>query len=166
MPFDQSVPDRGTTADPVLLDDRQMRDFVTRGYLTFRLDLPDAFHRRVRERALEDIRRCEEAGIRSPLNNALPRIPELRRVFDHPRVAGALTSILGAGYYLHLHRHVHDNRPGSDAQTITRTVWATAATPWTATAATTTAAGRWPSTTRRTRRSTWARARWRRARNT
>ncbi len=95
-----------------------MREFVTRGYLTFRLDLPEAFHRRVRERALEDIRRCEEAGIRSPLNNALPRIPELRRVFDHPRVAGALTSILGAGYYLHLHRHVHDNRPGSDAQTI------------------------------------------------
>ena len=109
---------RHLTAEPVLLDDRQMREFVTRGYLTFRLDLPEAFHRRVRERALEDIRRCEEAGIRSPLNNALPRIPELRRVFDHPRVAGALTSILGAGYYLHLHRHMHDNRPGSDAQTI------------------------------------------------
>ena len=106
------------TAEPLLLDDRQMREFVTRGYLTFRLDLPEAFHRHVRERALEDIRRCEGAGIRSPLNNALPRIPELRRVFDHPRVAGALTSILGAGYYLHLHRHVHDNRPGSDAQTI------------------------------------------------
>ncbi len=124
MPFDQSVPNRGAvaepilTAEPILLDDRQMREFVTRGYLTFRLDLPEAFHRRVRERALEDIGRCEAAGIRSPLNNALPRIPELRRVFDHPRVAGALTSILGAGYYLHLHRHMHDNRPGSDAQTI------------------------------------------------
>ena len=119
MPVDQSVgADAALTAEPMLLDDRQMREFVTRGYLTFRLDLPEAFHRRVRERALEDIRRCEEAGIRSPLNNALPRIPELRRVFDHPRVAGALTSILGAGYYLHLHRHVHDNRPGSDAQTI------------------------------------------------
>ena len=50
MPFDQSVPDRGTTADPVLLDDRQMREFVTRGYLTFRLELPEAFHRRVRQR--------------------------------------------------------------------------------------------------------------------
>ena len=118
MPFDQSVPNRGAAAEPLLLDDRQMREFVTRGYLTFRLDLPEAFHRHVRERALEDIRRCEEAGIRSPLNNALPRIPALRRVFDHPRVAGALTSILGAGYYLHLHRHMHDNRPGSDAQTI------------------------------------------------
>ena len=118
MPFDQSVSNRGAAAEAILLDDRQMREFVTRGYLTFRLDLPEAFHRRVRDRALEDIRRCEEAGIRSPLNNALPRIPELRRVFDHPRVAGALTSILGAGYYLHLHRHMHDNRPGSDAQTI------------------------------------------------
>ncbi|MDE0222723.1 MAG: HEAT repeat domain-containing protein, partial [Spirochaetaceae bacterium] len=119
MPVDQSVgADAALAAEPILLDDRQMREFVTRGYLTFRLDLPDAFHRRVRERALEDIRRCEEAGTRSPLNNALPRIPALRRVFDHPFVAGALTSILGAGYYLHLHRHMHDNRPGSDAQTI------------------------------------------------
>ena len=119
MPFDQiTAADPVLTAEPILLDDRQMREFVTRGYLTFRLDLPEAFHRQVRERALEDIRRCEDAGIRSPLNNALPRIPELRRVFDHPSVAGALTSILGAGYYLHLHRHMHDNRPGSDAQTI------------------------------------------------
>ena len=119
MPFDQiTAADPNLTAEPVLLDDRQMREFITRGYLTFRLDLPEAFHRQVRERALEDIRRYEDAGIRSPLNNALPRIPALRRVFDHPRVAGALTSILGGGYYLHLHRHMHDNRPGSDAQTI------------------------------------------------
>ena len=124
MPFDQSMPDQGTTADPILtaepilLDDRQMREFVTRGSLTFQLDLPEAFHRHVRERATDEIRRYEGAGFRSPLNNALPRIPELRRVFDHPRITGALTSILGAGYYLHLHRHMHDNRPGSDAQTI------------------------------------------------
>ena len=119
MPSDRSMlADRSSGTGQILLDDRQMRQFVTRGYLTFQLDLPEAFHRRIRERATDEIRRCAAAGIGSPLNNALPRIPELRRVFDHPRIAGALTSILGAGYYLHLHRHMHDNRPGSDAQTI------------------------------------------------
>ena len=119
MPSDRSMlADQSSGTGRILLDDRQMRQFVTRGYLTFHLDLPDAFHRHIRERAAEELGRCAAAGLGSPLNNALPRIPELRRVFDHPRIAGALTSILGAGYYLHLHRHMHDNRPGSDAQTI------------------------------------------------
>ena len=119
MPSDRSMlTGQSSGTGRILLDDRQMRQFVTRGYLTFHLDLPDAFHRHIRERAVDELGRCAAAGIGSPLNNALPRIPELRRVFDHPRIAGALTSILGAGYYLHLHRHMHDNRPGSDAQTI------------------------------------------------
>ena len=110
--------DQSMEAEPILLDDRQMRDFITRGYLTFRLDLSETFHREIRERATEEIRRCEDAGLSSPLNNLLPRIPALRRVFGDPRVTGALTSVLGSGYYLHLHRHMHDNRPGSDPQSI------------------------------------------------
>ncbi len=31
-------------------------------------------------------------------------------------LAGALTSLLGSGYYMHPHRHCHDTRPGSRAQ--------------------------------------------------
>ena len=113
MRFDHNI-----ESDPILLDDRQMKEFIARGYLTFRLDLPDAFHRELHERATEEIVRCEDAGIHSPLNNVLPRIPALNRVFGHPRISGALTSILGAGYYMHLHRHMHNNQPGSEAQTI------------------------------------------------
>jgi hypothetical protein len=52
----------------------------------------------------------------NPTNNLLPRVPELQQVFDHPMVHGALCSILGPDYYLHLHRHVHDNPPGSKGQ--------------------------------------------------
>ena len=33
-------------------------------------------------------------------------------------VHGALHSILGPDYYLHLHRHVHDNPPGSKGQNL------------------------------------------------
>ena len=33
-----------------------------------------------------------------------------------PIVHGAFSSILGPDYYLHLHRHVHESRPGSDAR--------------------------------------------------
>jgi len=35
----------------------------------------------------------------------------LQQVFDHPFVHGALVSLLGPDYYLHLHRHVHYNSP-------------------------------------------------------
>ena len=56
----------------------------------------------------------EHAG--NPFNNILPLVPELGRVFGHPRVAGALASILGDDYYLHMHRHCHDRAPGSAAQ--------------------------------------------------
>ena len=52
----------------------------------------------------------------NPYNNILPLVPELGRVFGHPRVAGALASILGDDYYLHMHRHCHDRAPGSEAQ--------------------------------------------------
>ena len=46
---------------------------------------------------------------RGPLghNNLLPCVPELARLLDEPVIRGALTSILGPGYYLHFHRHDH-----------------------------------------------------------
>ena len=45
----------------------------------------------------------------NPGNNLLPRIRELRKVFDHPVVTGALTSVLGPNYMMHAHRHGHFN---------------------------------------------------------
>ena len=52
----------------------------------------------------------------NPGNNILPRIPDIGRVFEHPAVAGALTSLLGPRYNLNPHRHCHLNRAGSKGQ--------------------------------------------------
>ena len=43
----------------------------------------------------------------------LPMVPELTQMLEHPLIDGALQSILGTDYYVHLHRHVH-NRPNID----------------------------------------------------
>ena len=96
---------------PVLLTDEQMRTFVARGYLTFQPDLPPDLHQQIRDRMIEDL---DEGA--TTQNNLLPRVPELARVFGHPQIVGALQSILGADYYLHLHRAVHDSAPGREAQ--------------------------------------------------
>lgn len=101
------------TVSPLLLDDAAMRRFIIDGYLMLKPDLPAGFHDRIYHQ-IE--RMLAEGG--NPRNNLLPRVPELQQLFDHPTVHGALLSILGPEYYLHLHRHVHDNPPGSKGQTL------------------------------------------------
>jgi len=95
-----------------LLDDAAMRRFIIEGYLVLKPDLPVDFHGRIYHR-LEEVL----AG-GNPGNNLLPRVSELQHVLDHPAVHGALTSLLGSDYYLHLHRHVHANPPGSKGQNL------------------------------------------------
>ena len=93
------------------LTDAELQRFLIDGYLTVRPDLPAAFHRRVYDRIGAVL---ERTG--NPRNNILPEVPDLQRVFGHPRVTGALASILGDGYYLHMHRHCHDRSPGTEPQ--------------------------------------------------
>ena len=93
------------------LNDAEMQRFLVDGYLVLRPDLSEEFHRRVYDR-LGTV--FERAG--NPYNNVLPLVPELGRVFGDPQVAGALASILGDDYYLHMHRHCHDRAPGTTAQ--------------------------------------------------
>lgn len=100
------------TDAPILLDDAAMRRFIIDGYLVLQPDFPGAFH----ERIYEQLGKVLEGG--NPRNNLLPRVPDLQQVIDHPVVDGALRSILGPDYYLHLHRHVHDNPPGSKGQNL------------------------------------------------
>lgn len=90
--------------EPILLNDEQMRQFVTEGVLVLKTDFPRSFHERLVQR-LSDV--YEEYG--NPGNNILPRIRELQKVFDHPVVTGALTSVLGPDYVMHTHRHGHYN---------------------------------------------------------
>jgi len=97
--------------EPILLTDEQMRKFIAEGYLILQTDFPKAFHDRLNEQLN---RVYEEEG--NPGNNLLPRVREVQKIFDHPVVAGALTSVLGPGYMLHAHRHGHFNavpKPGA-----------------------------------------------------
>ena len=95
---------------PVLLTDEQMQQFIRDGYLILHPDFPEGFHEKVYKRIDESF---EKNSGRNPGNNLLPAVPELQDVWDHPIVHGAFSSILGPDYYLHLHRHVHESRPGS-----------------------------------------------------
>ncbi|MEX1028908.1 MAG: HEAT repeat domain-containing protein [Paenibacillaceae bacterium] len=95
---------------PILLTDEQMQTFISHGYLILQTGFPAAFHRSLTEQ-LHSI--YQEEG--NPGNNLLPRVRELQKVFDHPIVMGALTSVLGENYMLHAHRHGHYNaidKPG------------------------------------------------------
>ncbi len=94
-----------------LLDDAQMQQFITDGYISVRSDYPPEFH--------QDIYQQIEAmfeGEGNTGNNILPRIPQIQKVFDHPALKGALTSLLGEGYIMNPHRHCHLNPPDSKGQ--------------------------------------------------
>ncbi|MBO9610074.1 MAG: HEAT repeat domain-containing protein [Paenibacillaceae bacterium] len=92
-----------------LLTDDQMAQFITKGYLVLRNDLPASFHERIMSK-IEYVLPAEG----NPGNNVLPRIPELGACFETPLVRGALTSVLGPDYIMHAHRHLHGNKPGKE----------------------------------------------------
>lgn len=94
-----------------LLRDNDIQQFITDGYIQVNAELPMEFHQDL-YRKIETV--LEEEG--NPGNNILPRIPEIQRVFDQPKVRGALTSLLGPGYLMHPHRYCHLNKPGSSDQ--------------------------------------------------
>lgn len=97
---------------PHLLSDRDVRQFITEGYLVVRVGKSRAFHRGVYDE-IESLLAKEG----NPGNNILPRIPSIQQVYDDPAIAGALTSLLGPNYLMHPHRYCHLNSPGSKTQT-------------------------------------------------
>ena len=88
-----------------LLNDEQMRAFISNGFVKIETQLPKEFHQRIYEQTEEAF---EKDG--NPGNNILPRVPELGKVFSDPSVVGGLTSVLGPDYVMHVHRHPHVNR--------------------------------------------------------
>ncbi|GAE29390.1 HEAT repeat domain-containing protein [Alkalihalobacillus hemicellulosilyticus] len=90
--------------NPLLLTDELMRKFITDGFLILKTDFSKEFHEKLNDQLLNVY---EEEG--NPGNNLLPRVTELQRVFEHPVITGALTSVLGPDYMLHAHRHGHYN---------------------------------------------------------
>lgn len=87
-----------------LLTDEQMRQFVCEGFVVLQTDFSDEFHRAMLNK-LDEVYATDG----NPGNNLLPRVPELHKVFEHPAIKGALTSVLGEGYIMHPHRHGHFN---------------------------------------------------------
>ena len=93
------------------LSDTQMRHFIVNGYVTVTTALPAQFHDVIYKKTMTVF---DKEG--NPGNNLVPRIPEIQKVLDDPNVKGALTSLLGADYYMQPHRHPHYNPPGSQGQ--------------------------------------------------
>jgi HEAT repeat protein len=95
-------------ANPHLLTDEQMVQFITQGYLVLHNEIPNSLHVKVMGQIHNAL--MEEGN---PGNNILPRVPDIQKFFETPIVRGALSSILGPDYYLHPHRHCHYNQPGN-----------------------------------------------------
>jgi hypothetical protein len=102
-------------SDKHLLNDEQMQRFLVDGYLLVKTEHPAGFHQALYEQAEQLI-----GAEYNPGNNLLPRLPALQSVWSDPNVAGALTSVLGPGYFLQPHRYCHLNRPGAAGQRLHR----------------------------------------------
>ena len=98
-------------AHPVQLTDAQMRRYVTDGFLVLQTGLPAVVHRHIRERCADVF-----ATMGNPGNEILEHNPAVQLVFADPVVRGALGSLLGDDFFMHPHRHCHQNVPGAPAQ--------------------------------------------------
>ncbi len=91
-----------------LLDDDAVARFIATGYHLVQPNIDAA--------VLADIctltRQAAKEGS-NPGNAIYDRVPPLQEVFSHPQIVGALTSLLGPGYRMECHRHLHLTQPGS-----------------------------------------------------
>ena len=94
-----------------LLTDVQMQQFIRDGYIQVKADFAAPLHQHIYDGVEEVYEKEGNIG-----NNLLPRLPQIKEVFDHPKVAGALESLLGPRYIMNPHRHGHLNPPGSKGQ--------------------------------------------------
>ena len=106
-------------ANQELLNDEAMREYIRRGYLTLDADMPSGFHEAIAKGTADSIEQC--GG--NPGNNILPMVPDLQQVLDHPKVTGALSSLLGPGYHLHAHRYCHLRPPHTAIQGLHKDSW-------------------------------------------
>lgn len=95
-----------------LLTDTQIQQFIRDGYIQVKVDFATPVHQHIYDNVEEVFAKEGNLG-----NNILPRLPQIKEVFDHPHVAGALTSLLGPDYTMNPHRHCHLNPPGGKGQT-------------------------------------------------
>ena len=94
-----------------LLRDQQMKSFIRDGYIKLIPDYPPELHEKIYREIEQMLNKNGNLG-----NNILPLIPDIKKIFDHPLVRGALTGVLGTSYVMHSHRFCHFNAPGSTGQ--------------------------------------------------
>lgn len=82
-----------------LLTDAQVMRFVNHGYHLVEPDLPLGLNERIYEA-------CSQLE-QNPGNGIYDAVPELREVYEHPMVRGALVSLLGEDMQMNAHRHLH-----------------------------------------------------------
>lgn len=82
-----------------LLTDAQVLHFINHGYHLVEPDLPAGLN----ETIYAACSRLET----NPGNGIYDAVPELHEVYTHPRVQGALISLLGEGMRMNAHRHLH-----------------------------------------------------------
>ena len=87
-----------------LLTDVQIQRFIIDGYILVHTNFDEPVHRQIYD-TVEDVF-AKEGNVG---NNILPRVPEIARVFEHAKMRGALTSLLGPDYLLNPHRHCLDS---------------------------------------------------------
>src|SRR4051812_34885471 len=99
---------RAMSENPYLLSDDEVISFIIRGYHLVEAEFPPGFNELI----------CAELDelTENPGDAILQRVPKLHQVYDHPKVRGALVSLLGEDVQMSGHRHCHMNRPGSRSQ--------------------------------------------------
>jgi hypothetical protein len=91
-----------------LLTDDEVIRFIIHGYHIVEAEFPPGFN----EAIYEELGQLTE----NPGDAILDRVPKLYQVYDHPRVRGALVSLLGEDCRMNGHRHCHVNPPGTRSQ--------------------------------------------------
>ena len=102
-----SLPADFATKPAVRLSDEAVQRFLVDGFVAVPADGVPTLHGQVTART------DALAGAEDPANNLVARIPEIKMAFEHPKVRGALESLLGPGYVMGPHRHAHITKPGS-----------------------------------------------------
>ncbi|MAN23969.1 MAG: hypothetical protein CME10_06845 [Gemmatimonadetes bacterium] len=98
-------------SQPVLLNDKQVQDYIVNGYTTIKTKLTAKVHQQIHH----DIKTLySKKG--NPGNRILSEIPDLYKILKDPNVHGALSSLLGPDYIVHPHRHCHQNVSDSKGQ--------------------------------------------------
>ena len=96
---------------PYLLSDDEIISFIIQGSHIVEPDFPEGLNESIyAELEALDIPR------NNPGDGILDKVPKLYQVYDHPKVHGALVSLLGEDVQMNGHRHCHVNPPGTRSQ--------------------------------------------------